>query len=148
METPPSNAHLLLKNKTKVPRSQRQERLDFLSNAIQQQLSTHTQVLQANEANRMQARLFYVAILAVLASGAFALPDPYVCHVLTVTAVAFGVVLYLLDVHMRDMSDRQATVRRELHNTVATLTRIPANDYHWYQIDHAKVDTHFAQMHQ
>jgi hypothetical protein len=141
----PSN--LLLRDSSVVAGPARQGRLDMLMSAAQHQHSVQVQVSDANDANRMQARLFFVAVLAGLASVAFASPNANTRRIITYALLSFGGLLYALDVHMRDIGQRQAPVRDEFHNTIAALTRVQAEDSSRYDIDYTKVDRMFSEAH-
>jgi len=147
-ENPFDETDLLLKDSVLVTEVNRQARLDFLLSAVQHQHEIQVQVYSANEANRMQARLFFVAILAALASVAFASTSQKSRQVVAYVALAFGGLLYLLDVHMRDLSDRQGPIRDELRNTIAALTKVAKDDFKWYHVDHARIDSMFQKAYE
>jgi hypothetical protein len=127
-ENPFDRRHLLLSDSLHVPEANRQARLDFLLNAVEHQHDIQVQVYVANESNRMQARLFFVTAFAAIAAVAFTIKEKKVRQMLAYAALLFTGLLYLLDVHMRDLSDRQVPIRDELRNTIVAITRVADDD--------------------
>ncbi len=140
--------HLLLTDSLNVPAVERERHLDILLRTVESQHGIHVQVYLANEANRMQARIFFITAFAALASVAFASKTPKIRQVVSYLAFAFTVLFYLLDVHMRDLSDRQIPIRDELRNTMIAITKVHTVDSLWYEINQTRIDSMFQSAYE
>lgn len=140
--------HLLLTDSLKVPEVELARHLDILLQTAESQHGIHVQVLLANEENRMQARIFFITAFIALASMVFTATNSKIRQVMPYSALAFTVLFYLLDVHMRDLSDRQIPIRDELRNTMVEITKEPLDDSCWYRINWPRIDRMFQEAYE
>lgn len=85
----------------------------------------------ANRAVQMQIRLFYSAILAGLSSLLFQ-DKVNSKHIIRITLLFLIVMMYLLEVHLNDLSDRQKSAYYIKDSAIDSLIHLRPNDSSWF----------------
>jgi hypothetical protein len=113
---------------------------DLMTALLQHQANAAT-IQIAREDTRMQARLFFAAILAALASASVLLlptePNHEGRNAIAIAVILLSCLMYFLDVHMLDLNSR--ITRIQLTSTVALeqLLRTSPHDSSWQDIDNS-----------
>ncbi len=125
-----------------VLRSERGVRISLLSEVILQHESTHAQWQSARESERMQARLSFVGVMAVLLATILRPGRVKDKPNMLLIAVTLFAGFYLFDVHMVYQGDRQDHVKGALDTTIIQLSKMSLSDSTLYYIDYSKLNAY------
>jgi hypothetical protein len=115
------------------PTTSAQQRMTLI-NVLEERLGSSATLKASRDGQRMQARVFYAAILAGLAALLFGGRINAKVQA-GLFLLAFISVMYMLDVHMQDMDNRYTTADRTLLHASDSLINLPSRDSLWYVCD-------------
>lgn len=122
-------------------------RVRFLSEIVLQHESSSAQDQMAHESERMQTRLSFIGLLAVLFISFLSSKHVIARSAIVLTAMVFFFSFYFYDIHTVDLDLRESYSKGCIDTTVFILSRINLTDSTWYNIDYHRIPVRDDSMH-
>ena len=131
-----------------IPYSKRYERQNLLSNIILTQQETYSNIFMATNNQRMQTRLSFVALLAVLLIPFLSSKIYNIKKVIILAIFILTVSIYFYDIHITDLSRRSSHTKILLDNTILEISNIKPTDSLWHYLSYEKTLEYKNKMHE
>lgn len=118
--------------------SERYERRKFLSDIVLEHQLSHSNYSLAFSNERMQTRLSFVALMAVLLIPFLSSKISNIREIIIVVIFILSFSIYLYDIHITDSGNRAAYTKILLDNTIIEINNIKQNDSIWYYLSYEK----------
>ena len=128
---------LALKDTSSIEESIAQNRIKALTTIVLQGQANELVYTTNQENQRMQTRVFYMAILAGLFSAIFIGQKKIINgNAIAYSAIIVMLTMYYFDVRMADQTKQQRIPNlQRFQNTVDTLVQVDKNVHQWYTLD-------------
>ncbi|MGD1046703.1 MAG: hypothetical protein ABR936_15450 [Bacteroidota bacterium] len=139
-----SNSFLIdsvLTDTSSVVSIEESSRRQMLFKMVQEHYSYAEQNDVSQDSLRMQGRLFFITIFAVLITVIIPLKDKRSRINISIIVSLFGLFWYGISVHVIDIENRGQIPKRMLYNTESQLLAITHDNFHSYHLDFKKIET-------
>jgi hypothetical protein len=135
----PSDSLLVPDTTCFVPSFERDKRIQFLSDMVLRHQSSSVEASLARGSERMQTRLSFIALIAILIGLFLSLKD-YKMQLGVLLAIVFLFLgFYLFDLHSSDFDHRHDYLRQWTDNTVIRLSKVHTSDSIWYNLNYDRI---------
>ena len=140
---------LITSDSVSMTPSERDSRLLQLLNSLHAHLGFITQNTISNSSLKMQGRIFFLTIFAVLITALLSghlTEHPKLRTWITLLALGFGSFWYFVNTHLSDIEGRLLPGYDMIYNTEQKLMNVTVDDYRWYSLDFTKYDAKVKEL--
>jgi len=124
-----------------------QKRINYLSKIALQHQSDNAQDQTTRGIERMQTRLAFIALFAVLLISFLRTKKIMGRFVITMITLSLSMSIYFYDIHTVDLNLRQTYNKGCIDITILTLSKITLSDSTWYNFDYKKTQEFDSSKH-